>query len=388
MRSTSIDALRGIAILGILFMNIPFHANMLLGYVPFEPMLSSDKLITLMYSIFADGRFRTLFCLLFGAGMAIQYESCIRKGIDTTIFLKSRLKWLLLFGFIHGVFIFGGDILMFYSVAGFLLIKGLPLETEVLLQKARKFLLIGCTLILLIAIGALAFADMSDKVVRGSDEYTESIALWQGNYWFQTMVNAGFSIGLVILSPLFILWQTLGLMYLGSYLYRIGFFTQGFSQSTFIKITALAFVTTLLCIAPQLSMENIATEIIPLFSSVSAVFVGLVYAHIVVKLCQSKSAVLDMLAATGKMAFSLYILQSIVMGLLLRWGIPEFSLSATHFDYMLIVVAYTLIQILMANLYLRKYEQGPLELLWRKLYSKSINKKLQAQVKAKESEAS
>ncbi len=388
MRSTSIDALRGIAILGILFMNIPFHANMLLGYVPFESMLSSDKLITLLYSIFADGRFRTLFCLLFGAGLAIQYESCIRKGIDTTIFLKSRLKWLLLFGFIHGVFIFGGDILMFYSVAGFLLIKGLPLETEVLLQKARKFLLIGCTIILLIAIGAVAFADMSDQVVRGSDEYIESIALWQGNYWFQTMVNAGFSIGLVILSPLFILWQTLGLMYLGSYLYRIGFFTQGFSQSTFIKITTFAIVSTLLCIAPQLLMENIAAEIIPLFSSVSAVFVGLVYAHIVVKLCQSKSAVLDMLAATGKMAFSLYILQSIVMGLMLRWGIPEFSLSATHFDYMLIVVAYTLIQILMANLYLRKYEQGPLELLWRKLYNKSINKKLQAQVKAKESEAS
>ena len=94
MRSTSIDALRGIAILGILFMNIPFHANMLLGYVPFESMLSSDKLITLLYSIFADGRFRTLFCLLFGAGLAIQYESCIRKGIDTTIFLKSILAMM------------------------------------------------------------------------------------------------------------------------------------------------------------------------------------------------------------------------------------------------------------------------------------------------------
>ena len=72
MRSTSIDALRGIAILGILFMNIPFHGNMLLGYVPFQPMLESDKLMTLFYSIFADGRLRTLFYLLFGAGLAIQ----------------------------------------------------------------------------------------------------------------------------------------------------------------------------------------------------------------------------------------------------------------------------------------------------------------------------
>lgn len=119
MRSISIDALRGIAILGILFMNIPFHANMHLGYIPFDPMLESDRLIALFYSKFADGRFRTLLCILFGAGLAIQYESCKRKEIDTSIFLKFRLNWLLFFGFIHGVFIFGGDILMLYSLAGF-----------------------------------------------------------------------------------------------------------------------------------------------------------------------------------------------------------------------------------------------------------------------------
>jgi uncharacterized protein len=380
MRSISIDALRGIAILGILFMNIPFHAHIILGYVPFEPILDSDKLITLFYSIFADGRFRTLFCLLFGAGLAIQYESCKRKEIDSTIFLKSRLNWLLFFGFIHGAFIFGGDILMLYSVSGILLINGLSLDTDVLLQKSHKFLIIGCSIILLIAIMMLVFVDLSEQMVRGSEEYLESIALWQGNYWYQSMLNAGFSIGLLFLSPLFILWQTLGLMYLGSYLYRINFFTLGFSSSTFIKMFVLAVVSTLLCIAPQVFIKNISSDVIPLFSSFSAVFVALVYAHIVVKLCQSKSAIMNILAATGKVAFSLYILQSIVMGILLRWVIPEFSLTATHIDYLLLTLAYTVIQIAIANLYLSKYEQGPLELLWRTLYNRSIDKKLQAQL--------
>jgi uncharacterized protein len=375
MRSTSIDALRGIAILGILFMNIPFHANMLLGYVSFEPMLTSDKLITLLYSIFADGRFRTLFCLLFGAGLAIQYESCITKGIDTTVFLKSRLHWLMFFGLIHGVFIFGGDILMLYSLSGLLLIRGLTLDTEALLQKARKFLIIGCTIILLIAAATLIFADMSEQVLRGTQEYKESVALWQGNYWYQTMIHAGFSLGIVIASPLFILWQTLGLMYLGCYLYRVGFFTQGFSQPAFIKVASLALISTALCIAPQILMDNIASEIIPLISSLSAVFMALVYAHVVVKLCQTKSTAVNALAAIGKVAFSLYIMQSIFMGLLLRWIMPEFSITASHVDYLLIVLVYAVIQILMATLYLRKYEQGPLELLWRRLYNKGFKKK-------------
>ena len=380
MRSVSIDALRGIAILGILFMNIPFHANMQLGYVSFDPMVTGDKWITLLYSVFADGRFRTLFCILFGAGLAIQYESCKRKEIDSVMFLKSRLNWLLLFGVVHGVFIFGGDVLMLYSVAGLILIKGLSLDTDILLKKSRKFLIIGSTLMLLIGVLMLAFEDPSERIIRGSEEHLASIQLWQGNYWYQTMVHAGFSILVLLTSPLSILWQVLGLMYLGSYLYRINFFTQGFSPSILKIIIVIGVISTLLCIAPQVFIDNISLEVMPLFSSVSAIFVALVYAHIVEIMCQSKSAFINMLTATGKVAFSLYILQSIVMGFILRWWLPEFSITTMYFDYFLLALACTVIQIVIANLYLRRYDQGPLEKIWRTLYNRSIEKKLKAQL--------
>ncbi|MBU3004050.1 DUF418 domain-containing protein [Paraglaciecola arctica] len=378
MRFASIDVLRGVAILGILFMNIPFHANIYLGYVPFEPMLLSDKLMNLFYSIFADGRFRSVFCILFGAGIAIQYESCKRKGIDSSIFLKSRLNWLLFFGVLHGVFIFGGDILMLYSVVGVVLVGGLSEDPDSLLKKARKLLTIGSALILIIAIVLMVFSDPSEKILRGSEQYIEDIALWQGNYGFQTLVNAGVSIGLLLLSPLTLFWQTLGLMYLGVYLYRTDFFSQGFSTATCIKILICSIVSTLLMIAPQLLIDDLSPEVLPLLSSVSAIFVGLLYAHIIVKVCQSHSRLVKVFANTGKVAFSLYILQSIVMGILLRWLIPDFALAASLVDYFLIALSYTLIQIVVANLYLRYYAQGPLETLWRTLYSRSVDKKLQA----------
>ena len=79
MRIQSIDILRGIAILGILFMNIYFHGSLITGYGELSPKPVMDTFIETINTIFFDGRFRTLFCLLFGAGLAIQYSACKKK---------------------------------------------------------------------------------------------------------------------------------------------------------------------------------------------------------------------------------------------------------------------------------------------------------------------
>ncbi len=65
-----------------------------------------------------------------------------------------------------------------------------------------------------------------------------------------------------------------------------------------------------------------------------------------------------------------------LIAILLRGIVTNFELTATHNDYFLIALSFTVIQILIANLYLFKYEQGPLEKNWRKLYSRSVDKKL------------
>lgn len=375
MRTISIDVIRGIAILGILLMNIPFHFHIELGYVPFPEALTSDRIMTGLYTVFADGRFRTLFSLLFGAGLAIQYESCKRKNIDTNIFLKSRLYWLFLFGVFHGIFIFGGDILMLYSVTGLLFIKGLSLELNKQLEQAKKFLTIGAVLAVIFGVIAYLVAGMEDDIFRGSPQYNESIMAWNGQYLYQTMVNALISLAMLMFSPVFILWQILGLMYLGSYLYSTGFFSEGFNRATLLKISLLAALTTAMCAAPQFFLSTIDAEVVSTFSSISAVFVALLYAHIIVKLCNSAKPWLRYLVAPGKVAFSLYILQSVSMGILLRVVIPQFHLTATLFDYFIIVCGFTLIQIGLANVYLRFFDQGPLEYIWRKAYSRSVLRK-------------
>jgi uncharacterized protein len=69
------------------------------------------------------------------------------------------------------------------------------------------------------------------------------------------------------------------------------------------------------------------------------------------------------------------------MGLLLRWIMPSFTLEATMLDYFLIVCVYTIIQIVLANLYLQQFKQGPLEWLWRRAYLGSVERKLKAGAK-------
>jgi uncharacterized protein len=381
MRYTSIDVLRGIAILGILFMNIPFHAHIILGYVPFDPPLTTDQVYSVFTSIFADGRFRTLFCLLFGIGLAIQYESCERKKIDKILFLKTRLHWLLLFGFFHAIFIFGGDILMLYSLSALIVIRKLDINNEAMLKKAKKFIIIGAILSVLIASLTIAFAELEATTVRSSEDFINSMQTWRLDYLQHTLLNAGFSIGMLIISPIFILWQVIGLMYLGVYLYRSGFFENGFEQSVFVKVLILAVVLTIICVSPQVFVDNVGIEVIPLLSSVSAVFVALVYAHIIVRLCKAPGPIMRALVAPGRMAFSLYILQSICMGIILRWLFPDFALSATMLDYFIICLVFTLVQIIVANLYLRKFDQGPLEILWRKAYQNSVDKITKIQAK-------
>lgn len=203
MRIQSLDILRGIAILGILFMNIYFHGSIIIGYAELSPKPLSDSVIEVINTLFFDGRFRTLFCILFGVGLAIQYDSCKKKNVSAELFLKSRLNWLILFGAIHAVFIFGGDILVLYSVCALTIIKTLQLPLKNVYQTSYKFLSIGILLSLLLVLVLLVIND-DPPILRASSEYTEMYELWFNSYGTQVAFQTGIMLGLVITSPLII----------------------------------------------------------------------------------------------------------------------------------------------------------------------------------------
>jgi uncharacterized protein len=126
-RNQSMDALRGLALLGIVVVNAPFFA-VPLGGAPSGPGLA-DALAEWVVLAFGAGKFFLIFSLLFGFGIADLLSRARAEGHSAAA-VRRRLGGLFVIGLLHGVFLFYGDILMFYAVVGAALLplsRALPL---------------------------------------------------------------------------------------------------------------------------------------------------------------------------------------------------------------------------------------------------------------------
>ncbi len=134
------DILRGFAVIGILFVHFISHFNF--HYTPIEynqSILISNYLIkTTVWSLF-KGNSYAIFALLFGFSFWIQYEHCRAKGIDFRLRYMWRLVLLFIIGNINAIF-FTGDILVLYSVVGFILPCVVRLQTKYILLIALFFM--------------------------------------------------------------------------------------------------------------------------------------------------------------------------------------------------------------------------------------------------------
>ena len=120
-RILALDIVRGIAVLGILAANIIAFGQPMTAYTwpgaflvppgPFADWLWGAQLVLV------DGKFRGIFTLLFGAGMVLFYRGALARGAGAGL-LARRLGWLGLFGFLHWLLLWRGDILLSYAVAG------------------------------------------------------------------------------------------------------------------------------------------------------------------------------------------------------------------------------------------------------------------------------
>ena len=117
-RVSSIDALRGIALFGVLAINLEteFRVSIFQQFLPHASSQGLSRLIDGALDIFIDMKAFALFSLLFGVGLAIQFERL--EATQRTRLLVRRLLVLLAFGMIHLFLIWNGDILAEYALAG------------------------------------------------------------------------------------------------------------------------------------------------------------------------------------------------------------------------------------------------------------------------------
>ena len=166
-----IDSLRGFALLGILLVNMALFINPIYEVLfPLGPEASwLDRAADWLIRLLAEGKFYSLFSLLFGLGFAIQFGRAQERNTSIVPLYMRRMFFLLLFGMAHAFLIWTGDILIIYALLGFVLI---------LFRKARpNTLLIWIGIILF---GYIAFLTLGVVAMEvGRLEPTAAVAIDQ-----------------------------------------------------------------------------------------------------------------------------------------------------------------------------------------------------------------
>jgi len=123
-RFAALDTLRGVAVLGILIMNIYAFAMPFAAYMNPLQMggLEWYNLGTWFAThIVADQKFMSIFSMMFGAGLVLMWQRAEARGAKFGRIYYRRMFWLLVIGMLHGYLLWFGDILFYYAFVGMLL---------------------------------------------------------------------------------------------------------------------------------------------------------------------------------------------------------------------------------------------------------------------------
>jgi uncharacterized protein len=147
-RITSLDVLRGFAVLGILVMNIQSFAMVDPTY--FNPTTSGDLtginlVVWWLSHLLVDSKFMAIFSMLFGAGIVLSCSRVERRGDRPARFHYRRTFGLLFFGVLHAYLLWSGDILFWYSLSAIIaylfwraLVPVLPVEHAALAARGDR----------------------------------------------------------------------------------------------------------------------------------------------------------------------------------------------------------------------------------------------------------
>jgi uncharacterized protein len=120
-RILSIDVMRGVALLGILAMNIQDFSMIDAAYMnptSYGDFHGLNYAVWYLCMLFADLKFMSIFSMLFGAGILLMTSRVEATGRRSGPLNYRRMAWLALFGCLHGYLLWPGDILFTYSLGG------------------------------------------------------------------------------------------------------------------------------------------------------------------------------------------------------------------------------------------------------------------------------
>ena len=393
-RILTLDVIRGIAVMGILSVNIVGMAMIEEAY--FSPPIygfhsTGDKVMWALNSIFVDGRFRALFSILFGASLTLVVTRAIEAGKKGWQVHYARMIVLLLFGCIHYYVLWWGDILMNYALVGMIAFFFWRLKPRLLVLAAVVALafsyvppvVFGLTQIHKIAEGMQPGAPpaLQAKAHRAFAEITPSASdIARDKHQHDSLaahIRASTQ-GEAALDP----WEsvfgygieTLGFMLLGIAGFKSGFLTGAWPRRSYAIIAAG-------CLGGDLLIQSYAVYVslranfdpftfMPwtrIYLNPLHVVGGIGYAALIMLVFNRRGVVADRFAAVGRAAFTNY-LGSTIIGTLLFYGtFGGLYGQLSRGQAWLVVPFIWVLMLLWSKPWLDRFTYGPFEWAWRSL---------------------
>ncbi len=386
-----IDILRGFALLGIFLVNMPlFNQPFQSVLLPTETAVWYDQIATWLIHFLAEGKFYAMFSILFGLGLTLLMERIEARGGRFIPLYMRRLFFLLLFGLVHALLIWVGDILIMYALLGFLLIPFRKAKPRTLLIWAAIFI----SLPLLFNIGATALVQAARTVPEAAVEIDQSFLEVEASYRDDkeqaALTYAQGSFAEITAQRLYD-YRTLGLpaffalgfnvlaffligMYLGK---RKIFQNLAENRPLLRKLLLWGLLIGLPANALYATIIMSSSRIEPTWPLVIALIVqtfgapllSLAYMSGLALLYQLPSwqKRLDLFAPVGQMALTNYLLQSIISTLIFYgYGLAFFGQVGAALGLGLTFFIYGL-QIPFSHWWMKRFKYGSAEWLWRSL---------------------
>jgi len=403
-RIPTIDVVRGVALMGILIMNISAFSGPLEMYI--NPLMvgnhRTDNLIawTLRWVLF-EGKMRAAFSMLFGAGVILLTERAERRGSKNIadIFLR-RNMWLVLFGVLHFYFVWTGDILFFYGLTALLFLY--PCRKV----RFKNLLIAGLAVLVLgvcsdtyqaidgnrvrsqgLAAQALAksgkklTADQQDALKKWNDildrrqkDHDEDLKAMRGSYldalkyhgeWGpRYQADSYYTFGFT---------DMLGMMLVGMGLYRMGFLTGALSYKAYGWTIAIGFLLSIPINGIEawgLIRDNFQPESGWWVLYQTGRLTGAI-ANVALVVIVAKAGLVPWLtrciAAVGQTALSNYLFTSISCTLLFNgFGFGLYA-KLEYYQLYAVVACVWGLNLILSPIWLRYFQFGPMEWVWRSL---------------------
>jgi uncharacterized protein len=383
-----LDGLRGFALLGILLANMIAFS----GWVFLPPDMQvaragavQAEVTGFLYYFLLDGKFYTVFSLLFGIGFAVQLQRLGDRGAPAVRVYTRRLLGLLFIGLIHLVFIWTGDILTLYAMAGFVL----------LLVRSWPTRALACSAVGLIFLPVPAYALWWlagwNPPGHGVEQWAFRYAAWvspsppdlpmleymrqEGWPSYRDWVLASWPWRISGFLDSWRIPKVLGMFFLGACVGRELLAGRLFDDTHRLRrIFLLGLAAGLPANAVYAGLGGIH-EIQADFSArglaVTAVYaigvvpLGLAYAAGLALLWQGGARWLRAFAPAGRMALTNYLMHSILAGLVFYGYGLGLAGYLPPWQWFLLALAIILGQIELSKRWLRRYRFGPMEWLWR-----------------------